>query len=309
MKIVFLDSKSLGDTPLTEIEALGDLVCYGTSTPAQARERVADCNVLMVNKVIVDRQLLDCAPHLKLICVCATGTNNIDHIETEKRGIPVRNVAGYSTESVVQTTFMHLLSLFGHAPYFDRRVKDGTYSHSDLFTDLSISFNEVSGKTLGIIGMGTIGSRVAMVATAFGMKVIYFSTSGTGHCKDYPSVSLCELLERSDAVTIHAPLNESTKGLIGIDELKRMKPSAFLVNAGRGGIVDETALAYAVDNGIIAGAALDVYSSEPLPAESPLLHMKEHGKMRFTAHTAWASSEARERLVHMVAENIRSLCL
>ena len=304
MKIVFLDAATLGDTPLTPISALGELVCYEKSTPEEALLRVRDCEVLIVNKVRVTRPLLDAAPSLRLVCEAATGVNNIDLDACAERNIPVRNVAGYSTDSVVQATFMHLLSLFGDAPYFDDRVKNGVYSRSGLFTDVSRPFIELTGKTLGIIGMGAIGQRVARIATAFGMKVIYFSTSGTGHCKEWPSVSLDTLLRESDAVSIHAPLNERTAGLIGAEELKRMKPSAFLINMGRGGIVDEEALVRAVDNGTIAGAALDVYTEEPLPLEHPLLYSTCMERFRFTPHTAWASVEARGRLVAGIAANI-----
>ena len=304
MKIVFLDAATVGDTSLAPIARLGELVCYDRSTPAEARERVGDCDVLIVNKVRVDSDLLDVAPALKLVCEAATGVNNIDVEACEKRGIPVRNVAGYSTDSVVQETFMHLLSLLGKAPYFDGAVKSGAYSRSGLFTDVSHPFIEITGKTLGIIGMGTIGQKVASVAAAFGMRVIYFSTSGTGHCKDYPCVDLDTLLAESDVVSIHAPLNARTQGLLKMAELRKMKPSAFLINMGRGGIVDEADLAAAVDEGVIAGAALDVFTVEPLPSDHPFLQVKHPERFRFTPHTAWASVEARERLVAIIADNI-----
>ena len=309
MKIVFLDALTLGDTPLTPIDALGELVCYPTSSPEEARARVGDCEVLIVNKVRVDAELLSRAPRLRLICEAATGVNNIDLEAAAARGIPVRNAAGYSTEAVVQSTFAHLLSLAGYAPYFDDCVKSGRYSAGRIFCDISHPYPELAGKTLGIIGMGTIGTRVAAVAGAFGMEVIYYSTSGTSHNTDYPSVPLDELLARADVVSVHAPLNERTKGLIGPAELRKMRPSAFLLNLGRGGIVDEAALAEAVDAGVIAGAALDVYVVEPLPADSPLLHVKHPERFRFTPHTAWASREALLRLVHQVAENIRGTVL
>lgn len=304
MKIVFLDAATVGDTSLAPIARLGELVCYDRSTPAEARERVGDCDVLIVNKVRVDSGLLDAAPALKLVCEAATGVNNIDVEACEKRGIPVRNVAGYSTDSVVQETFMHMLSLLGKAPYFDGAVKSGAYSRSGLFTDVSHPFIEITGKTLGIIGMGTIGQKVASVAAAFGMRVIYFSTSGTGHCKDYPCVDLDTLLTESDVVSIHAPLNARTLGLLKMAELRKMKPSAFLINMGRGGIVDEADLAAAVDEGVIAGAALDVFTVEPLPSDHPFLQVKHPERFRFTPHTAWASVEARERLVAIIADNI-----
>lgn len=306
MKIVYLDAATIGDTPMTPVAALGELICYPNSTPAQALERVADCEVLIVNKIIVDNSLLDAAPKLRLICEAATGVNNIDLEAAAARGIPVKNVAGYSTDSVVQCTFMHLLSMAGNGPYFDDRVKSGAYSASGLFTDVSRPFIELAGKWMGIIGMGAIGSKVASVATALGMKVRYFSTSGTNHCKDYDAVTLEELMRGSDVISIHAPLNERTRGLIGREQLRLLKPTAFIINMGRGGIIDESALAEAIDNEWIAGAAMDVFESEPVPADNPLLHTRHPELLRFTPHTAWASREARARLVDAIAENIKN---
>lgn len=304
MKIVYLDAATMGDTPLDDISALGELVCYDNSTYEEALNRVSDCEVLIINKVKVDRELLSNAPALKLVCEAATGVNNIDLEACEERGIPVRNVAGYSTDSVVQATFMHILSLLGNAPYFDLAVKSGRYSKSGLFTDVSKPFIEIFGKTMGIIGMGAIGNKVAKIAQAFGMNVVYYSTSGTSHCKEYPSLLLEELMLKADVISIHAPLNEKTKGLIGEKELSIMKPDAIIVNMGRGGIIDEFALAKAIDNNIIGGAALDVFEREPLPEDNPLLHTSHPEKLRFTPHTAWASVEARKRLELRIAENI-----
>jgi glycerate dehydrogenase len=304
MKIVFLDASTMGDVSFEPIAKLGELITYETSTPEEARNRVADCEVLIINKIKVDAALIDAAPKLRLICESATGINNIDVDYAKSKGIPVRNAIGYSTDSVVQSTFMHILSLVGHAPYFDSAVKSGCYSQSPIFTDLSRSFVELCGKQIGIIGMGNIGTKVAQVATAFGMKVCYFSTSGTSHNKDYPSLSLEELLRTSDIVSIHAPLNERTANLIGKEEISWMKPSAYVTNMGRGGIVNEEALAESVDEGVIAGAALDVFVQEPLPSDHPFLAMKHPERMRFAPHVAWASLEARTRLVDIIAENI-----
>lgn len=306
MKIVYLDSATVGETPMDGIAELGELVCWPESTPEEALERVRDCNVLIVNKVLVTRALLDAAPELRLVCEAATGVNNIDLEACRERNIPVRNVAGYSTDSVVQTTFMHILSLMGNAPYFDNTVKDGTYSKGTLFTDVSRPYIEIKGKRIGIVGMGAIGTGVARVAEAFGMEVVYYSTSGTGHCKEWPSISLGELMRTSDVISIHAPYNERTAGLIGAGELAMMKPSAIIVNMGRGGIVDEAALAEVIDNDLIGGAALDVFTREPLPGDSPLLRTRHPEKLRFTPHTAWASTEALTRLVNCIADNIRS---
>lgn len=306
MKIVFLDAATMGDVSFAPIQQLGELVCYDRSTPEEALARVGDCEVLIINKVRVTPELIDAAPKLRLICEAATGVNNIDLAYAAQKGIPVRNAVGYSTDSVVQATFMHILSLVGNAPYFDKVVKSGDYSASGLFTDVSVNWWELAGKTIGIIGLGNIGSRVAKVAEAFGMKVCYYSTSGTSHCKDYPSLPLDELMATADVISIHAPLNERTEGLIGERELQLMKRSAIIVNMGRGGIVNETALAKAIDEDVIAGAALDVFVTEPLPQHNPLLHTRHPERLRLAPHVAWASTQARTRLTAIIADNIRT---
>ena len=305
MKIVFLDAATMGDVSFEPFEQLGEFISYATSTPTEARERVKDDDVVMINKVIVNKELIDAAPSLKLICVAATGVNNIDVDYAASKGIPVRNVAGYSTDSVAQSTFMHILSLAGGAPYFDNSVKTGSYSRSGMFTDPNWNWWELAGKTIGIIGLGNIGKKVAQIAEAFGMKVCYFSTSGTGHCKDYPCMTLEELLKVSDVVSVHAPLNERTLNLLGAKEFAMMKPTAIIVNAGRGAIIVEADLADAVDNGVIAGAGIDVFVQEPIPEDHPYLKMKHPERMRLTPHVAWASVEARRRLVSMMADNVR----
>ena len=305
MKIVFLDAATMGDVSFEPFEQLGEFISYATSTPTEARERVKDADVVMINKVIVNKELIDAAPSLKLICVAATGVNNIDVDYAASKGIPVRNVAGYSTDSVAQSTFMHILSLAGGAPYFDNSVKSGSYSRSGMFTDPNWNWWELAGKTIGIIGLGNIGKKVAQIAEAFGMKVCYYSTSGTGHCKDYPCMTLEELLKVSDVVSVHAPLNERTLNLLGAKEFSMMKPTAIIVNAGRGAIIVEADLADAVDNGVIAGAGIDVFVQEPIPEDHPYLKMKHPERMRLTPHVAWASVEARRRLVSMMADNVR----
>lgn len=305
MKIAFLDAATMGDVSFEPFEKLGDFTRYENSTPEEARERVRDLDVLLINKVIVDKELIDSAPNLKLICIAATGVNNIDVEYAASKGIPVRNAVGYSTDSVVQTTFMHILSLVGGAPYFDESVKSGSYSRSGMFTDTKWNWWELAGKTIGIIGMGNIGQKVARIAEAFGMKVCYYSTSGTGHCKDYPCLSLEELLKTSDIVSVHAPLNERTLNLIGKEQLSMMKSQAYLVNVGRGAIIVEEDLAQAVDDGVIAGAGVDVFVTEPLPESHPYLRMRHPERMRLSPHIAWASIEARDRLIGIMAENIQ----
>ena len=304
MKIVFLDAGTMGTSSLAPIESQGELVAWPNSTPEDSVARVSDCDVLIVNKIKVNDRLLDAAPRLRLVCEAGTGINNIDVDACERRGVLVRNVAGYSTDSVVQETFMHILNLLGNGAYFDEVVKSGAYSRSGLFTDYSRPFIEMAGKTLGVIGLGAIGSKVARIGTAFGMNVVYYSTSGTSHSTEYPSVPLERLMRESDVISVHAPYNERTAGLVGEKELRMMKPKAIIVNMGRGGIVVEDALAKVIDEGVIGGAGLDVYSVEPIPADHPLLHTRHPERLSLTPHVAWASIEARERLIQSIADNI-----
>jgi len=305
MQIVFLDAATMGSTPLTEISNLGNLTCYASSTPEQARERVAGADVAILNKIIVNKEFLDAAPSLKLICEAGTGINNIDVDLCKERGVAVRNVAAYSTDSVAQLTWMHILNLVGRAFHYDSYVKSGEYAKGSIHVDAGHPFTELAGKTLGVVGMGAIGSKVAAIGRCFGMNVVYFSTSGTSHCKEYPSLEIDELLQRADVVSIHAPYNNRTAGLIGYEGFKKMKRSAVLVNTGRGGIAVEADLARALNEGLIAGAALDVYVKEPLPADSPLMHLDDPSRIIFSPHTAWSSNEARARLASEMARNIR----
>lgn len=305
MKIVFLDALTMGDTPMTEIASLGEFVCYESSTALEARQRVADADVAIVNKIIVNDEFLDAAPLLRLVCEAGTGINNIDVDACNRRGVLVRNVAGYSTDSVAQTTWMHILTLMGHTYFYRRKVFEGVYSKGNVHTDPENPFLELCGKTIGIIGMGAIGRQVAKVAEAFGMRIVYYSTSGTSHCTDYPSVSIEQLLGEADVVSINAPYNNRTAGLIDYERMKLMKPTAVLVNTGRGGIALEEDLARAIDNEVIAGVGLDVYVKEPLPASSPLLRTRFPERVSLTPHTAWQSVEARARLAHEMAENIK----
>ena len=305
MKIVFLDAATMGSTPLTEIEKLGELTTYDSSTAEEARERVKDADVAILNKIIVNKEFLDSAPKLKLICEAGTGMNNIDLGLCQERGVAARNVAGYSTDSVAQITWTLILALSGRLFHYDAYAKDGRYSAGKIHTDSAHPYTELAGKTIGIVGMGAIGSKVAKIAEDFGMKVIYYSTSGTSHCKEYPSVPIETLLREADVVSIHAPYNERTAGLIDYEKMLLMKPTAWLVNTGRGGIVIEKDLARIIDEGRIAGIGLDVYEKEPLPLDSPLLHTSHPEMIILTPHIAWSSVEARQRLADEMARNIR----
>ena len=306
MKIVFLDADTVGTSPaLEKIACLGEFISYPRTAATETASRIAYADIVITNKVVIDRTVMDDAPELKLICVTATGVNNIDLDYAAKKGIEVRNVADYSTESVTQVTFMHIFSLMCHAEYWDGFAKSGAWTESGLFTDISHTWGQLCGRRIGIIGMGKIGTRVARVAAAFGMEVAYYSTSGTNHCTDYPALPLDELLATSDVVSIHAPLNERTRNLIDASRLRLMKPSAILVNVGRGGIVDEAGLATALDEGFIAGAALDVFCTEPLPAGHPLLYLAHPERLRLSPHIAWTSDEARALLMERTLQNIK----
>lgn len=310
MNIVFLDADTLGhDISLDEISTLGNLNLYPHTHKNDIVSRCISASVIITNKVILNAEVLKQLPLLKLICVAATGTNNIDLEYCISNNIIVKNAVNYSTNSVAQQTFTSLLSLIGKINWHDKYVKSGQYCQSVHFTNLDNPYFEVSGKTLGILGMGNIGRKVAEIATVFGCRVIYSSISGSDRPEIYEMVNFEYLLNNSDFVSIHSPLNEKTKNLITANELKLMKPSAILVNMGRGGIVNELDLANALVNNLIAGACIDVYQKEPIDTSNPLLNPEISKKLILTPHIAWASKEARQKLVTIVAENIRSTSL
>lgn len=306
MKIVFLDAKTIGeDIDLSGYEALGEVVKYDFSSPEEIPERVADADVLVLNKVQINEQTIGTARRLKLVCVTATGTNNLDKNYLQKRGIAWRNVAGYSTESVAQHTFAMLFYLLEKLRYYDDYVKEGRYINDTIFTHFEQRFFQISGKTWGIIGLGNIGRRVADLAKAFGANVIYYSTSGKNIQDGYQRVNLDTLLAESDIISVHAPLTEATYGLINKETLAKMKSSAIFLNLGRGPIVVEDDLANALENGTIAAAGLDVLCVEPMSADNPLLRIKDSKKILITPHIAWASVEARTNLMQIILEQIQ----
>lgn len=306
MNIVFLDAKSIGeDIDLSGYDQLGEVVRYPYSTPEEARERTRDADVIILNKTEINEQSIGEADKLKLVCVTATGTNNLDKAYLAERGIEWRNVAGYSTESVAQHTFALLFYLMEKLRYYDDYVKNENYVNDSMFTHFDHRFNELSGKTWGIIGLGNIGRRVADIAKCFGCRVIYFSTSGKNNQKGYNRVSFDKLLEQSDIVSVHAPLTDDTLGLMNREAFARMKPSAVFLNLGRGPIVDEAALTEALNTGMIAAAGLDVLSQEPMSEDNPLRSIKDSERLIITPHIAWASIEARTRLMEIILEQIK----
>ena len=287
MKIVFLDSKTIGDDiDLSEYDKLGEVVKYDFSTTEEAAERTRDADVIVLNKVEVNEKSIGQAKNLKLVCVTATGTNNLDKEYLEKRGVAWRNVAGYSTETVAQHTFAMLLYLLEKIRYYDDYVKEERYINDTIFTHFAEHFTEISGKTWGIIGLGTIGRRVADIAKAFGAQIIYYSASGRSAQEGYEQVDLDTLLAKSDIISIHAPLNEHTEGLMDKAAFAKMKKTCIFLNLGRGPIVDEQALYNALVRNQIAAAGLDVLCKEPMSADNPLLKIKDSKRLLITPHIA-----------------------
>ena len=306
MKVVFLDAKSIGeDMDLSEFDTFGEVIKYDFSTEEETAQRVKDADVIILNKVEINERSIGTAQKLKLVCVTATGTNNLDKAYLEERGIAWRNVAGYSTETVAQHTFALLFYLYEKLFYYDNYVKSERYVGDKLFTHFDNHFHEINGKTWGIIGLGNIGRRVADIAKVFGCHVIYYSTSGKNSQPGYERVDLKELLAQSDIISIHAPLDENTQGLMNKEAFAQMKSDAVLLNLGRGPIIVEQDLADALNQGVIAAAGLDVLSVEPMSADNPLRSIKDSDRLLITPHIAWASVEARTRLMHIIARQIR----
>lgn len=304
IKMVLLDADTLGDVSLDGFTKLGHLTRYEHTKPEQRLERCQRMEVIITNKVLIDSDLIDQLPELKLICIAATGMNNVDLTHAQNKGIAVKNVAGYSTDSVAQHTLALALGLLNNIEYFDRYVKSGTYSNSGSFTYINRYMIELTGKKWGIVGMGTIGKRVAQLAEAFKCEILFYSTSGKNTTSNYQSVTLNELITQCNIISIHAPLNEYTANLIAARELKLMNAATIIINTGRGGIVNEHDVAEAIKHHRIGGYATDVFESEPLKSDNPLLSLADSNRILLSPHVAWASLEARQRLIEQVIQNI-----
>ena len=304
-KIIFLDDYTLGAADLTAIRELGDYTGYETTRPDQILARCREADVVITNKVPFDRATMAALPRLQLICVAATGMNQIDLEAAKELGITVKNAVGYSTHSVTETTIGAAIGLLRQIGFYDRFTKTA-YAGSDRQFYFGRTTYQLHGKSWGIIGLGNIGHAVARVAEALGCRVAYTSVSGVVRDEPYPALPLEELLRTADVVSIHSPLTPRTRGLIGARELALMKPSAILINVARGGIVDEQALADALDAGQLAGAALDVFVHEPMEPGNPLLRVQEPDRLLLSPHNAWSPVEAVEVLVGCIAENIRT---
>ena len=303
MKIVFLDEYSICGRNIESIASQGEYTGYETTSSDEVLAHCEGAEVVISNKVVLDAATIAALPDLRLICVAATGMNNIDLAAAADHNIEVRNAVGYSTYAVAETTLCSALSLLREVTYYNDFFHSSRYATAERIFNFDRPTAQLRGKRWGIIGLGNIGREVGRLAEAFGCEVVYHSTSGIKREEVYAELSLAELLATSDIVSIHCPLNERTTGLIGAEELKQMKPSAILINVARGGIVDEAALTEALDNNTIRAAALDVFSSEPL-RESPLYSLKDSYKLLASPHNAWSSVEAIDRLIGCIARNI-----
>lgn len=307
MKLVILERNSVGtDVDVSCFEKFGEVTCYPNTVAANTSERVKDADIILANKAPLNESTLKDAPNVKLICLLATGFDNVDLAYCKSRGIKVTNVVNYCTSTVAQHTLLLALALSEKIAFYDDYVKSGAYSAQDRFSNFDRTFYDLEGKTWGIIGMGTIGRRVAGLAQAFGCRVIFYSASGKSTCTDYERVEFDTLLQESDILSLHCPLSDRTRGLINKDALSKMKETAILVNVARGPVVDTQALYDALVTDQIAGAGLDVLEQEPMAKDNPLAQIKDSTKLIITPHMAWASLESRTRLVDAVVKNIEA---
>lgn len=308
MNIAFLDYDTLGyDISIEKFNKFGKVIVYGFTKYEQTIERLKDIDIAITNKVIIDKNIID-NTNLKQICVAATGMNNIDLAYAKEKNIIVNNVAGYSTNSVIQLTFTFVLNFVQEFEYYTKYTQSGLWSQSNIFVNLDKPFYELSNKTWGIIGLGTIGKGVANIAKTFGCNIQYYSTSKENNSTEFNRVELDELLKTSDIITIHSPLNENTKNLLTYKELSSLKDGTILVNVGRGGIINESDLAKILDEKMIF-AGLDVISTEPIAKDNPLNFIQNKEQLKITPHIGWSSIEARNRLTNGIIENIEKFVL
>ena len=304
MKIVIPDWSTMSAVNMgfSVFEEFGEVSCCGLTEPERAAEVIGDAEVVLVNKTPITAQVMDRCPNLKYIGLFATGYNNIDIPAATKRGIVVCNAGQYSTNGVVQHTFALLLSLAGNLPRYEKAVRDGEWQRSETFSYFPYPTRELAGKTIAVIGFGSIGQGVAKVADAFGMRVVINTRTAPKNCP-YELVTLEEAFRQADVLTVHCPLTEKTKNLLCEANLSLMKPSAFVLNTARGGIADEAAIAKQLREGRLAGYGTDVLVHEPMSGDTPL---KDAPNCVITPHIAWAAQETRERLIGIVAENLRN---
>ena len=307
METVILDAKTLGDDiDFSIFEKFGTVSVYQTTETVQLEERIRNADIIIVNKIKLGAHNLETVKNLKLICVAATGYDNIDINYCWRREIAVCNVRGYSTDSVAQVTAAMALSLMTHLDAFDSYVKSGQYTASGVQNHLEPAFGEIAGKTWGIIGLGNIGGKVAKVASALGAEVIVKPHKTNDM---YSCVTLEELCRRSDIISVHVPLTAETKGMIDKEHIGMMKKNAVFINVSRGAVADEEALCAAVETGAIGGLGIDVYSTEPMTTDSPYNRILDRDNVIFTPHIAWGAYEARVRCMEEISKNIETFLM
>ena len=307
MKLVVLERDSVGtDVDVSCFEQFGEVTYYANTLKDTVAERVKDAEVIIANKAPLGESTLKDAAHVKLICLFATGYDNVDLVYCKSRGIKVANVVNYCTPAVAQHTLLLALALSEKLAHYDDYVKSGAYGAQDRFSNFDRPFTELAGKNWGIVGMGNIGHKVASLAEAFGCRVIFYSASGKSTCTDYERVELDTLLRESDILSLHCPLSDRTRGLINKDAFVKMKKTAVLINVARGPVVNTQDLYDALMEGEIAAAGLDVLEQEPIARDNPLGQIKDSTKLIITPHMSWASIESRTRLVEEVVKNIRA---
>ncbi len=307
MKLVVLERDSVGtDVDVSCFERFGTVTYYGNTVADTVAERVKDAEVIISNKAPMNENTLKDAAHVKLICLFATGYDNVDLAYCKSRGIKVANVVNYCSTAVAQHTLLLALSLSEKLAFYDDYVKSGAYGAQDRFSNFDRPFAELAGKTWGIVGMGNIGHKVASLAEAFGCKVIFYSASGKSSCTEYQRVEFDTLLQEADILSLHCPLSDRTRGLINKEAFSRMKETAILINVARGPVVNTQDLHDALMEGQIAAAGLDVLEKEPMAKDNPLYEIKDSTKLIITPHMSWASIEARTRLVGEVMQNIQA---
>jgi len=303
LKLVILDRATLGfDVDVSIFEKFGEVISYDVTKANETLERVKDADIVITNKVVINKEHMDNSK-MKLVCITATGTNNVDLVYAKEKNIEVKNVAGYSTSSVVQVAFSMIFHFVTKLDYYKKYVDEGNWQKSEIFTHIDMPIFELANKRVGIIGLGEIGRDFARKAKAFDCEVVYYSTSGKNSNDEYKRVELDELLSSCDIISIHAPLNESTKDLLNYENMKNMKNGAILLNLGRGGIINEPDLAKIIDEKEIF-CGIDVVSVEPIKESNQLLNVKNKNRLLLTPHIGWASVEARTRLINLVAKNI-----
>ena len=305
MKIVITDWSTVnfsGDIPEEKLRELGDIEFYPLTKPEETASRIGDAEIVLCNKTLITREVMDSCPKLKYIGLFATGYNNVDIEAATEKGITVCNAGQYSTNAVAQQTFAYILDHFSRIRDYDSLVKNGEWERSSTFSYFPLPICELAGKTLSIVGYGSIGKRVAEIGSAFGMNIVV-STRTVPEGAPYEVTDVNTAAEKADVLTFHCPLTESTKGIVNKELLGRMKKTAVLINTARGGIVDENALAEALDSGMISAAYADVLDKEPMSPDTPL---KNAAHCYITPHTAWAALETRQRLVDIVCENVKA---